>query len=99
MKFVKAAFVVALAVTTAGAFTSRADAAPPPTNVAAMKAARWTHQSCKYAMAAGTEAGAIEVGATMAAGGIEAGGPGGGAWAACLAARTRSRPTARITIR
>jgi len=61
MKFVKAAFVVALAVTTAGAFTSRAEAAPLPTNVAAMKP-RWTHQSCKYAMAAGTEAGAIEVG-------------------------------------
>jgi len=39
MKFVKAAFVVALAVTTAGAFTSRAEAAPLPTNVAAMKAA------------------------------------------------------------
>ena len=77
MKFVKAAFVAALAVTTAGAFTSRADAAPPPTNVAAMKAARWTHQSCKYAMAAGTEAGAIEVGAAMAAGVIEAGFTGG----------------------
>ena len=39
MKFVKAAFVVALALTTAGTFTSRAEAAPLPTNVAAMKAA------------------------------------------------------------
>jgi hypothetical protein len=39
MKFVKAAFVAALAVTNAGAFTSRAEAAPLPTNVAAMKAA------------------------------------------------------------
>jgi hypothetical protein len=39
MKFVKAAFVAALAVTTAGALTSRAEAAPLPTNVAAMKAA------------------------------------------------------------
>ena len=98
MKFVKAAFVAALAVTTAGAFTSRADAAPPPTNVAAMKAARWTHQSCKYAMAAGTEAGAIEVGATMAAGVIEAGVTGGGASAQSLAARSQVRPTALIPI-
>jgi len=39
MKFVKAAFVVALAVTTASAFSSRAEAAPLPTNVAAIKAA------------------------------------------------------------
>ncbi len=39
MKFVKAAFVAALAVTTAGAFTSRVETAPLPTNVAAMKAA------------------------------------------------------------
>jgi len=94
MKFVKAAFVVALAVTTAGAFTSRADAAPPPTNVAAMKAARWTHQSCKYAMAAGTEAGAIEVGAAMAAGVIEAGVT--GAWAQSVAARSQVRPTTAL---
>ena len=38
MKFVKAAFVAALAVTTAGAFAPQAEAVPLPTNVAAMKA-------------------------------------------------------------
>jgi hypothetical protein len=39
MKFVKAAFVAALAVTIAGACAPRAEAAPLPTNVAATKAA------------------------------------------------------------
>ena len=45
-------------------------------------------------MAAGTEAGAIEVGAAMAAGVIEAGVT--GAWAQSVAARSQVRPTTAL---